>query len=800
VGLNQNWTYEFGLPVADYRTEPAAISYGMNTDLVGVDGRFVGVLKRAPGFDRCSRLALTTTGESSGFQLSAFSTGFRRSRALDFFRYAEVYKGTTGVILRGFVVRTGHTLAFHYYDPQEAQWLSHTISEESAGPIDITYGPRAIYYTSSRRRGRTVFWHEGEFVNLPFGPAHPSGAMMLVPSGPMSTNKATGALSTPVNQDGRYQVGVRLSDSRRGAATPLSWYMLEDPLAPSWVRETPAVPPSSSLYYLAMGITISPEDARSYDTIEVYRSIREGSYLYRALTWHAPSEVAGAQTLADLTGVRPTLSGGVTNNPPSPLGEQGGVVIIQLGNKNLNGNLVTLREGVRCLTSGVDDTLLSYLSSFDFQEDTAAGPIRASTLLYSGGALFAAGDDLNTTRDGGDIRFSVLTQQMPEIFPGLNVHGLARSSDRILRFLKSGSLVCGISRDKVYRLTRVGNLVASEQMDTGWGAVGAEAATNLGPDLVFLSSSALLSIQASSGTLSTISIVDRILNHLSEWGESRASVFLAYDAAMAVLYLINPVKEEALLVWGTSNTVTRRKDMNFVAATSGVHPVYGGGDRVFLVTATGLVVSSPMSTEPTTQLGIEGTINGVVRASSSGSELHDPTAQFAADLVDCYLYVLTGENAGEKRRITSNTVHRLALDSPLSVEKGDRYTISPVPFEVVGWPLGSSEDPNLPRDYFVRRRTRALGAYLRLPGGKYGTPTDDHAPYPLVTVGVYDDMSEPPVHSDSFVVQQETHDNFGRVVAGRGTLLPFVQCLVSGLPLEMISMVVSGEVDDTMEM
>lgn len=785
--LDERWTYEFATPATDLRTEPGMVPYGFCTDLVGVDGRRTGALHRFPGFRRLWQIPEVDPEVYEGPCSLGFSSGFWRKKTLDYFKYVEIQKGTTTTTLAGFVVRVGYVVTFHYIDSGTQEWSSFIIDEDSDGEIDVTFGGRFLWYVQSSRQGKTVFWWADELTAMPIG--H-NGTPAAITDTIVAQNAGAVIPNTMATTDVFYTVAVRLSDSRRQVYSPLRMVDIRD-----------AKPEGN--FCLKGRFTVSAEDVVAYDTIEIFRTLNYGGTLYPEIIHCVPAEGDNPNaTLAQFLG---------DGAPSTPLGDAGGTISFVLG----WGTADYTGETDYYLVGTMPDEQLILTTPYDWETDLVGDAPLGKRIYYADGVNYLAGNDTTLERCAGDIRFSRTDQMQPEVFPGDNAYSLPRVSDAVEKFVRAGDYIYGIARARLFRIARTGSVVSVERVSHGWGIMNRNAATEVGIDLALLGPSTLVLVAGATASVNTVGVIERVLTDDREW-DNKSTVFLVYDAALSCLFLVNPIKEEAVCLWGTTNCVTRLADMTFVAGTSGPMPGVGGVDRAFFATPHGQILYVDLEREnaKATQLGVAGTVNGVVTEVQRSTQglmvegegltgegvgltgevaplLIDSSASFDADLQDCYVYILSGSMTGATRKILGNTSTALTLDSDLAVEPGDKYAVSPVPMRVVGWPLGSSAEAEAPRNHFVRRKTVGLGINIaRMSGETTGA---------LITPTIWDDPYSPPLVSDDVGVTLESDDCFGSVSAGRPILFPGFTCLQSNMPLVVRSLLVDGTYEDTME-
>jgi len=797
----KSWHYNFPMAIADLRTEPSMLQPGFSQDIVGVDGRLTGGLTRFAGLRPLVRLTgIDASTTEASCDSSKFSTAYSRSKTINFFKYAEVRKGAdSNVLYRGFVVRIGYTVTFQYYDPEAASWASTVIDSYSGGDIDVTYGDRFLWYINNKSAGKTLFWENDDWTLRTLG--HLGN---LFPFSDVQTNEGTGLTigtrtvsfglldASAITTDRiHYRIGIRFVDSQRNMASPLRIYELRE--------DTP-----TSDFVIQGKFRIQAEETTQYDTIEIYRTINNGSYLYREIYHHVPTAIQreGAR-LSDLVGdgaAHGTHSVGLNFKA---FGTSGDWIYFILGvNSDFShyemGNLFS---GEFYIRGTMDDEELVLQESYDVAVESAGSEPRGDRIYYMDGRMFLARASLLGLNTRGDVYFSPGDSVKPETFQDLSMFPIPRPSDRIECFVRAGDYLYGIANTRMFRFAVNGTSVATERIAHGWGLLNRNCVVEASGNLFVLGQNALFQVNGATGNGETIGVVERLLADSRTWADDLASLFLVYDSVSSCLYIVNPVQEEAIALWGTTRTVTRLKDMNFVAATSGPHPVDGGIDRAYFITANGLIVTpadlgSDISSDPQTQLGVTGTVNGSITGSSGITNIQDSAASFDSDLQDCYVYILSGSEAGNKYLISSNTGTALTIvnTGTLNVAAGDRYAVSPIPMEWTGWPLaGMEEAAPQPIDQFYQRIAIAMGLHV----GRLTGETDSNNAQ--ATVGLTTDPYGTLDVSDTIYLTLYPRSCYGKTPLGEPIMFPVFRCYASNLGITLRGVHVLGELTSTVE-
>lgn len=876
----QDWVYTFPLPMSDMRTRRPLVAAGFCPELTGVDGRFTGSLRHMPG-NRRIRFGNGGWFLPNEFAWArGFGPGFRP--ALNFFKYAEIQKGNTRYILRGFVYRVGSLLRFSYYDTESASWELYTISVDSTGTIDVDYGGKFLYVAEEGSFGTTTFIQGGVLVTYDFGMPE---LILYQPGLPLYGDTAFerddiydfGILAPAARAvyntlkdawfySWSFDVAIRFGDTRRGAWTNF-W---TTSISGEAEMVAGVAGPEYDMYFrCALSLMLCADGVeRTTDwplmtaawlaanqafleqcnVMEVYRTISHGGNYYRAIRLHASTNLADGEA---------TLDGLLSTFLPA-VGTQDSLEVNfgQFGHDELFGfdggyspgfwvagpvpdTRLASQTGFgvnnRRITDSANDQRVVFRPMADVANAHGATP-KGSCISYFGGAIVKTPDAQTDDATLGEAWWSNLSSFQPETFPGMNAYRPPRVSDSIQALVQAGDYVFGLSHSTVHRFGRVGTSMAVQRLHNAWGVLSRYAVAVIGNSIFVATPASLVIIDANTGSLSTIGAMERILQDPTEWGNTKESIFLVHDSRLGALYLVNTAKEEAVVIWGTTNTITRLDDMWFAFGSEGPHPVEGGADRAFLCTPDGAVVYPDAEWEDTafTQMGISEAdvmLNGAVTLdvlatttfnlmsvdwilgktawSSGWSDGFGRVLSTPDKLSGCRLYVLSADGTIQSGRIvTHEDGTAMTLDTEVTLTKGDWVTISPIPFNVITWRLAAGEqDPRTPRDPYRRRIARTLGVDFHYIAGDYPMPAfgpdfdgafarDSRYVEPLY--GVYRGVEEAPAAlTPRPIWADDPSRNFAKVHVAGGVLCPSLRLLASNIDFELLSMVATGTLEDT---
>ncbi|HPZ85784.1 MAG TPA: hypothetical protein PLR82_05430, partial [Bacillota bacterium] len=555
-----------------------------------------------------------------------------------------------------------------------------------------------------------------------------------------------------------WMVGVRLGNAIRNVWTPLVLATVTGYVG-TWNFGTDLDKvPDDWVGTITGRITLPASDhPYLYDTVEIYRTVGNGGTLYREFT----------------------------------LTEEGG-----------------LGTGTRTFALGAGDSVTAdwkgtssdaYLTIgapvYDPEWDDPGAPRPTGDRIAMMGAVTVMRPDPSAgSEELSEVWWSRTDKMAPETFPADNVYRPPTLSDRIETFVKAGSALYGLAPSRAYRFARSGPSMAVHEVAVGYGIVGRYAACPVGTDVVYITPSGLVILNGTTGQVTTVGALDRVIQE--EWANDHASLSVGYDAKAGVLFVFNPVREEAMAIWSSTNCVSRLKDMNFKLMTVGPDPEEGGPDRAWFLSTTGVFFCMNTARDGhQTMLPLAGTCNGVVTASNAGdtTKLVSTSSYFEVPSdVQPYVYILSGNSAGQKRKLaaTKHTPHELTLTSGVALEPGDRFAISPIPFEVVGWPLGAQDDdPRTPRVLNLRRTLKSVGANVVLHGGETNPATN---PNLKLTVQGFKRMDTTPLVTQEIAMVEEPAACIGKALVSDYVVYPGIKVLSSNVDFTLVAMTAWG--------
>ena len=361
--------------------------------------------------------------------------------------------------------------------------------------------------------------------------------------------------------------------------------------------------------------------------------------------------------------------------------------IAKAGNWATSGAWDSLTVDVGTL---VDDAL-PFQTMYDPEKDIVVAPPKSGTIGRYANLTFMA--QAASSNGGYDTLSSSPEHTSPEYFSTYSTRVGVPEDGRPLRFIAAGDSLFQLCYNAIIHIFKSGKLkpIQFSRLHRKRGLVGKEATHSSGNSVFMISGLGLIALNATDGSMGSITAVDRII--FDEWKSEISDVKSCYDAKLNASFFLNPTQEEMLILWHSTRVCSMLDGANFVGATSGPDIATGKNDRAFFITATGLIVSPDnLETGSGTMWDLSNsyTLNGTATATSS-STLTDANATLNEDMVGSKLYMTTGENAGDSRKIltinNSTKVVTFTSNFDNDIATGDTYSVSPILFSLRAWKL-----------------------------------------------------------------------------------------------------------------
>lgn len=518
------------------------------------------------------------------------------------------------------------------------------------------------------------------------------GQVSLIEDGPTDTGLFT---DPPQSGDvrkirpGTYIFAFQLIDSRTGRKSGLSKRAVARSTYFTYPVPEGEETPAPSYNYAVIEIAYETD---KWDKFEIYRSVR--------------TESAGGPYSANLhlsqTGI---LEEYLTDSQPG--GNVGRALIFyDLHDIELAAQKTWLDERI-------------------FDEDVPPG---GEALFYEGTMLVSdivpLEADVDERKGLGELRYSALGESNPELFPTSNVRTPTLPTDTMIRLMEVGGNVIGFSQRGISHIRKEFYYINVEDIHSGVRLVNKRAASEIAT-LGFFVTDQGLKIVMSNGNMDEVVIMDQTI--VEEWRTTRASISLAYDSVMGVLFVLNADAEEANLFWFNTKKMTQLHDMQFKVCDEGKWPLIPTDtstalvDRAMFLRSSGQGANGGVFQVLTPNYLRTGTKRTLMPV--TGDTRHEITTKdvniltldgtVTEDMLGLYVYVIWGTNIGARSKVASLNVGagQLILEDASDFAEGDTIGVSPVVFEWTSTVLGLSVEGEYPvgmEDRMMRRKIKSL--------------------------------------------------------------------------------------------
>jgi len=710
---NQTLRYVIPTPTENLGVSPHMIAPGTLARCIGVDGRYLGTCRRFPGMTRLGRIYWDHDKGDTDRGKMAYAAGYVAATSVGFFKYAAIQDYNAAIYYRGFVVQftdTGDSSAvktvFIYYDSDATAWkgveLTRSGGGDASGDVDVACNGKYLYFVESGQTPQVWYCDGGTWTSKDMGPTTITSAQ-YDNSDPGSGYPATSwdEIDIDASTDGsgtlregdrsfcyRYYDSVRKVYS--GMVGPYTFTTTDaDGDHDDYVTVT--VRGREGTKWDQWGQASLVTHWGGYDTVQVFRStlidLPDGSTIPDG-TWIKEQEV--------------TLPTGVSD--------------------------ASWTANLGHATSGLSDEVLVRLGPEDFYDpywDEVGSPPNSGLIGHHRGVTYLVEPASTTAGENvGALVWSNGRVDQPENFPVANREPMNAITDDILALLLVDDVMWAIGYNTIYRLQKQDHMVLVNRIHHAMGIVARNAACAVGNSAVLVSPIGVVQLDSTTGAMTVLTSLHRLVHETRLWANSLSSIHGAYDAKMGAIFFSNSTEEEALVLWTHTRAVNRLADWNFNYSTQGPLPTTGGVSRAFFVTRNGQVLypnaTRDASTQELTMLGVPNakTVNGTATGGTANT-LVDTAATFSdtEHLQDAFIWVwdvsgsqwLSAKIASiSEKTITTAANFKNEAGTNVTPASGDKYAISPVPFKVVGWPLGAYGSSSGPRDFQRGRQVNAL--------------------------------------------------------------------------------------------
>lgn len=365
----------------------------------------------------------------------------------------------------------------------------------------------------------------------PTSSANPPGSVVFCRNDPTVTpnGSAISNLATAVSLEaGAYSLAVQFEDSRSGRK--------------SQICENVELSFSGATNRLFVdGIY----DSSKFDTLNIYRSVRTGNaggaYSGGVLQLEAQVTIASYE-VASLPGVTTTGYG---------------------------ANFRVFRYAYQLKDSALvmQDVFLDKPSYSPTMPKGGAGALLDGTMLV--GNISSSATDLTGT---GETRWSASGTSSPELFTATGIYRPANIGDAVTCFRRTGQIMAGFTRNGVQIFSKQNGFIRVLGAHQGYGVTGPYAACTVGPVTYYLNYRGLKALYP-DGRLDDVQVINQLVS--DSWYEETtgaqelSKVSIAFDPPTLCMYVLNPVREQAVQMWFATGVVSELRDMSFKKVSQG---------------------------------------------------------------------------------------------------------------------------------------------------------------------------------------------------------------------------------------
>lgn len=175
----------------------------------------------------------------------------------------------------------------------------------------------------------------------------------------------------------------------------------------------------------------------------------------------------------------------------------------------------------------------------------------------------------DATRGLGELRWSSLVENSPEMFPPKNRLTPRVPSNEIIRMVQAGTNAIGFSLDRMYHIRRESVFIKIQEMHEGYGIANVMAADTVGQWVHIVTPRGVKAVDG-NGQLDEIRGLDFLIR--DEWQGQLNNVSVAFDPLAGVLFIHNPDLQETALMWFDTAKITQIQDLPFLEGRQGAWP------------------------------------------------------------------------------------------------------------------------------------------------------------------------------------------------------------------------------------
>lgn len=462
------------------------------------------------------------------------------------------------------------------------------------------------------------------------------------------------------------------------------------------------------------------------------------------------------------------------------------------------------------------DRQLVYSTAYDWDVDESEVASTGGLIANFGGATIKTCEVDGLGRQSGGLAWSNTYQTLGVNYVLGNYH-LPREMPKFHSLIGIGDYAFALSEMAVYRATRLGVSVGIQPLYQGWGPAGRYASCEVAGKLAMVTSSSLVILDPNTGGYTNVGVVDRIIQ--DDWVGTLSGVSLGYDAELDALVIFNPAKEEAVLVWMGTSTVTMVKDLCYQWMLCGPDLKSTKGNRVYFVktdTATSkymLVRFDADRSRASNSMGgftsTTGREAGVIAGQGTASGANTVWTKAAlgkaatyADWINFYLYFVSPDGTVRRKKIVAANTTQIEVSgnadctgpgATTAYPAGTVWLVAPIVTDVMAWPLDGRMEEG-PPDVFRRRKVLSVGAALDAKNPDYLTNVPAGS---VLTVQTYKQLSTSPAERAVVTLNNGVDGNTGSVLTSGHFICPGATILTTGLDYEILGLTVTGELLNT---
>ena len=286
-------------------------------------------------------------------------------------------------------------------------------------------------------------------------------------------------------------------------------------------------------------------DSSKFDTLNIYRSVRTGNaggaYSSGVLQLEAQVTITTYQ-VASLPGV-------------------------STGGYGANFSLFRYAYQLKDSALVMQDVFLDKPSYSPTMPKGGAGALLDGTMLV--GNISNSATDLTGT---GETRWSASGTSSPELFTATGIYRPANIGDAVTCFRRTGQIMAGFTRTGVQIFSKQNGFIRVLGAHQGYGVTGPYAACTVGPVTYYLNYRGLKALYP-DGRLDDVQVINQLVS--DSWYEETtgaqelSKVSIAFDPPTLCMYVLNPVREQAVQMWFSTGVVSELRDMSFKKVAQG---------------------------------------------------------------------------------------------------------------------------------------------------------------------------------------------------------------------------------------